>query len=311
MTPTLKQLLNAYWLRPETALWREIDINAMATFRVVSPSLDLGCGDGIFSFIRAGGEFCTKFDAFQSVSNLDKFFDNTDVFDSFNGSLDIEITRTPQYSFDVGLDFKERLLNKASALGLYSELKQGNANDKLPFENESFNTIFSNIVYWLNSPKDVIVEISRILKPGGRVCLMLPNDTLPNYSFYMKHYVSNGYDSRWSFLELLDRGRFLDNIKHAKSYEEWTKIFASAGLKVDRHQYHLSKLTILTWDIGLRPLFPLLMEMIDLIPKNKIEKIKIQWIDTFEKFIIPLIKLDEEGSGEAVPAFHCFELIKI
>lgn len=55
MKEILKNFLNAYWLRPETALWRTLDVEAMRTFKVTSPSLDLGCGDGTFSFIRAGG----------------------------------------------------------------------------------------------------------------------------------------------------------------------------------------------------------------------------------------------------------------
>jgi hypothetical protein len=63
-SPTFHQLLNAFWLRPETAMWREVDIRAMASFEFRSPSLDLGCGDGLFSFIRAGGHFGVGFDAF-------------------------------------------------------------------------------------------------------------------------------------------------------------------------------------------------------------------------------------------------------
>ena len=55
MKEILKNFLNAYWLRPETALWRTLDVEAMRTFKGTSPSLDLGCGDGTFSFIRAGG----------------------------------------------------------------------------------------------------------------------------------------------------------------------------------------------------------------------------------------------------------------
>lgn len=80
-TSTLNQLLNVFWLRPETALWREIDIRAMQSFSFKSPSLDIGCGDGIFSFIRAGGKFSSEFDAFQAMSGLDKFFEKVDVFD--------------------------------------------------------------------------------------------------------------------------------------------------------------------------------------------------------------------------------------
>jgi hypothetical protein len=55
MNKTLNKFLNAYWLRPESALWRTCDVESMKGFEFKAPSLDLGCGDGTFSFLRAGG----------------------------------------------------------------------------------------------------------------------------------------------------------------------------------------------------------------------------------------------------------------
>lgn len=306
---TLKQLLNVFWLRPETALWREIDIRVMHAFEMRSPSLDLGCGDGVFSFIRAGGEFDRSFDAFRSVSQLDQFFKNVDIFDSYNENLSSAVTKPPKYQIDVGFDHKINLLKKAGQLGLYGALKQGDANMPLPFLDASFNSIFSNIVYWLDSPQFVISEISRILKPGGIACLMLPNITFPQFSFYNQLYVKDG-DTRWKFLEMLDRGRFADNIRQAKSLSEWQAMFDQSGLKIERHHTHLSKLTIQAWDIGLRPLFPVLLEMSNEVPPEKFISIKNKWMQTMMAFLEPLVEIDREIPGNEPPAFHCFELRK-
>lgn len=308
-TDTLQQLLSVYWLRPETALWREIDIRTMGAFEMSSPSLDLGCGDGTFSFIRADGKFESGYDAFRSVSQLDKFFQNVDVFDSYNESLSVAVAKKPQYQIDVGFDHKVNLLKKAGQLGLYGALKQGDANQPLPFPEAMFNSVFSNIVYWLDSPQAAISEISRILKPGGRACVMLPNVTFPQFSFYNQLYVKGG-DSRWKFLEMLDRGRFADNIRQAKSLAEWQAMFEQAGLKIERHHAHLSKLTIQAWDIGLRPLFPVLLEMANEVPAEKFLAIKGKWVQTMMAFIEPLIEIDREVPGDEEPAFHCFELRK-
>lgn len=306
---TLQQLLNVFWLRPETALWREIDIRVMQAFEMRSPSLDLGCGDGTFSFIRAGGEFDKSFDAFRSVSQLDQFFQNVDIFDSYDENLSSAVTSPPEYRIDVGFDHKINLLKKAGQLGLYGTLKQGDANQPLPFPDASFNSVFSNIVYWLDSPQDVILEISRILKPGGCACLMLPNITLPQFSFYNQLYVKGG-DARWKFLEMLDRGRFADNIRQAKSADEWQAMFEQAGLKIERHHSHLSKLTIQAWDIGLRPLFPVLLEMANELSPEKLVSIKAKWIQTMRAFLEPLLEIDKTLPGSEQPAFHCFELRK-
>jgi len=306
---TLKQLLNVFWLRPETALWREIDIRTMSAFEMRSPSLDLGCGDGIFSFIRAGGEFDVSFDAFRSVSQLDKFFQNVDVFDAYDETLSSPVTSSPKYQIDVGFDCKTNLLKKAGQLGLYAAFKQGDANQPLPFPDGSFNGIFSNIVYWLDSPLSVISEISRILKPGGTACLMLPNITFPQFSFYNQLYVKDG-DSRWKFLEMLDRGRFADNIRQAKSLDEWQAMFGHAGLIIERHHSHLSKLAIQVWDIGLRPLFPVLIEMANELSPEKRISIKGKWIQIMRSFIEPLLEIDKTLPGNEEAAFHCFELRK-
>jgi len=306
---TLSELLNVFWLRPETALWRELDIRAMKSFAFNSPSLDVGCGDGLFAFIRSGGKFDQKFDAFRAMSGLDKFFDNVDVFDAFNEQTSPVVVKLPEYQIDCGFDHKENLLQKAGQLGLYASLKQGDANQPLPFANESFNSIFSNIVYWLDDPQSVLMEIGRILRPGGKVCLMLPNETLPEFSFYNQLFVKTG-DPKWAFLEKLDRGRFSDNIRQARSQSAWEAMFKSAGLRVAEHKSHLSKTAIQIWDIGLRPLFPVLRRMADAIPEDDFVNIKSEWISTMRQFLEPLIDIDDSLTQGKEPAFHCYILEK-
>ena len=306
---TFDELLNAFWLRPETALWREIDIRAMAPFEFQSPSMDLGCGDGIFSFVRAGGGFDENFDAFRAIAGLDKFFDKVDVFDAFDGSAKPIVIRRPSYSIDCGFDHKENLLRKAEQLGLYRELKLGDANRLLPFPDQSFNSVFSNIVYWLEDPQSAIVEIARVLRPGGHACLMLPNQTLPEFSFYNQLHVKTG-NSDWAFLEKLDRGRFTDNIRQARSGEKWETMFGGAGLSVVRHIAHLSKTVVQIWDIGLRPLFPVLCRMAHALAPDELIKVKCEWVATLRQFLEPLVQMDNQLCQGVEPAFHCYILKK-
>jgi len=308
-TASFNSLLNAFWLRPETALWRELDVRAMRSFHFGAPSLDLGCGDGIFSFIRAGGAFSTEFDAFRAMSGLDRFFDNVDVFDAFDARISPIVTRAPDYRITCGFDHKTNLLNKATQLGLYESLKQGDANQKLPFPDQSFNSLFSNIVYWLDDPQAVLAEIGRILRSGGHACLMLPNRTLPEFSFYNQLYVKTG-DERWSFLEKLDRGRFSDNIRQSRSGTEWETMFRNAGLHVVAHKSHLSKTVVQTWDIGLRPMFPVLYRMSESVPAEKLPAIKQDWIAILRQFLEPLADMDDSLSSATDPAFHCYTLEK-
>jgi SAM-dependent methyltransferase len=308
----LKELLNVYWLRPETALWRALDIETMKDFEITGRSLDLGCGDGVLSFIRGGGQFDISFDDYQSIGNLDKFYKNKDIHDVFIEGYRPVITHGSKYNFSAGLDHKENLLLKAEALDLYKETIVHDANKALPIEDNKFDTIFSNIVYWLNDPQKSINEIARVMSSGGKVALMLPNITMPEFSFYNNHFIKTE-DRRYEFLKLMDRGRYSSNIKVAKSYGEWKELFGNSGLKIVDHKMHLSKTVIEIWDIGLRPLFPVLHKMVNAIEdKDKLIDVKREWIDIFMQFLEPIFNLEMDGllDQNAEKAFHYFVLEK-
>lgn len=303
--PYIPRLLNVFWLRPETALWRACDIQAMAKFSVQSPSLDLGCGDGIFSFIRAGGELRDDFDVFRSVGRLDEFFENADVFDHFEEHEAPVVIAQPRYKFDVGFDQKRNLLRKASQLSFYAKLVEGDADRALPFASESFASIFSNIIYWLEDPQFALTEVGRVLAPGGQACLMLPSDTFARFSFYGRFFLETG-DKRFQFLEKLDRGRLADNIKQCKSDADWRKLFSNAGLRVDHHARHLWGPLVQIWDVGLRPLFPVLKKMTACVEPATLSALKREWVETLAAFARPLVELDAVERTPAESGFHCY-----
>ena len=55
-TKILKNLLSVYWLRPETAIWRTLDAIQLQKIKFIRPIVDIGCGDGIFTFSTFGGK---------------------------------------------------------------------------------------------------------------------------------------------------------------------------------------------------------------------------------------------------------------
>lgn len=313
MDSILHNFLNVYWLRPESALWRTLDVEAMKDFRFESPSLDLGCGDGNFSFLRAGGAFADSFDAFMQVGNLDKFFENVDVYDCYNsrkmGIGKGRICRPPDYQIDVGLDHKASLLSKAKELDFYRQFVEADANGRLPFEDESFQTVFSNIIYWLDNPSKAFREIYRILKKGGCCCAMLPNTAYLDSSFYYSLYLKEKR-REFEFLKLIDRGRITDNLKIVNTYDGWKEVIEVAGLKIEACIPHLSKPMLQIWDIGLRPLFPLLKKMTEQIETPALLEIKKEWIELFERLGRPLVENDKLLAKGTEFGFFCFILRK-
>jgi len=305
----MKELLKIYWLRPETALWRYLDINAMENFKFKSPSLDIGGGDGLFSFIRAGGEFELLFDAFKSMKKMNNYFDGEDVWNHYDDSLSPNIIKQPNYKIDYILDHKQALLSKAKTLNLYNNFIQHDANKKLPFSDNKFNTIFSNIVYWLDNPDKTLKEIYRILKKDGECCLFLPNSSYFDFSFYNELYLKTN-NKDFEFLKFLDKGN-LSKMKSAKTYDEWKIIIENSGLLIKEHKMHLSKTAMQIWHIGLRPIFPLLLDMVNSIGnKEKIKNIKKNWINTFNMMLKPIAEIDDKLNPTDEHAFHMFILKK-
>ncbi len=305
----LRQFMKVFWLRPETALWRACDCMALNDVQFLSPMADVGCGDGLFSFTRAGGELDASYDMFSHVAGLDTFFDKVDIYNHFEESgIAPIVVRKPDYQFDIGVDHKEALLQKAFSLGLYKKVAQADANKSLPLEDNTYRTIFSNILYWLDDFPVTLTEMRRALTDDGKIILHVPNNTLRDYSFYQRLHVRTG-DPKWEWLHLIDRGRS-DNIRQCLSYEEWSEIFKKAGLRIVHHRNYLSKLLLEAWDIGLRPISPFLIEMANEMAAERRKDIKLRWIEELLPLIRPFCTLQSPDDAAHPPGFHLFVLEK-
>ncbi len=294
--------LNAAWLRPESALWDAIASTIISKHEIVPPSLDLGCGNGIFSFITAGGEFSIDYDWYVNV-DAGGFWENRDIYDSCRiNDLENQIVKRPEYNFTYGLDHKTNLLRQAGALNFYENLIDHDANLALPFKERQFKTVFSNILYWLNEPVHSLREIYRVLDKGGTAVLCIPNSNFFDYCFTYHWKEDNS-----ELLRLLNRGRS-ECMHRTFSYKEFERMAREVGFEVSYHTCYLAPLTLKIWDIGLRPLSPLLIKMTNcLTPKDR-SLIKKEWIDTMRCFLFPLYEMENESKQEG--GFHLFVLKK-
>lgn len=298
----LKAHLNAAWLRPESALWDAVASSHILRHKITPPSLDLGCGNGIFSFITAGGRFSINYDWYINVDEA-RMNDGRDMYDACSiSNLKKYIIKNPAYRFTFGLDAKANLLKQASLLGFYDNVIEHDANKRLPFRNGQFKTIFSNILYWLKDLDRSLEEIYRILDATGTALLCFPNETFYDYcvSYQWKEKHSN-------LLKLLNRGRS-EAIHWTISYNEFVKKARKAGFKIASHSYYLLPLTLKIWDIGLRPLSPTLIKMANNLEREKRAMIKKEWMEIAMDFIKPLY--ETEKKSRAAGGFHLFVVQK-
>jgi hypothetical protein len=69
-------------------------------------------------------------------------------------------------------------------------------------------------------------------------------------------------------------------------------------------------MTVQVWDIGLRPLFPVLRKMVAQIDRDTLTPIKLEWVGIFEKFLRPLFEMDGDSDRSIEPGFHCFTVAR-
>jgi len=303
----LKSFLNLYWLRPENGLLSAFQSKVFDDIPFVSPSIDISCGDGLFDFIHFGGKIDDEIDFFQKTI-AEKFSHDSfvDIFDSFDENYEVKILKNPKHKIDYGTDWKQSLLNKSEKLNFYENLILHDNNQlPLPFDDNFFKTIYSNAIYWTQKDKvkSLLGDIHRVLHPDGIAILqvMTPShlETLNEMSAFLSP----------KAIEILDRKR-RDTMTIEWNANDWKNLISNSGFKIKeiRNTYP-NKIILDIWNIGLRPIGHLLIQMSDSLPLEKRRQIKKEWVDIFYELFKPLLNLEETYTDETQP-YPCFILSK-
>jgi len=276
----LDRFLNVYWLRPENALWRTLDCHALADIRFEEPSLDVGCGHGVFSFIRAGGDFSRDFDVYSSIENTTGYADGNDIYDA----VDVwhpAISRQPDYRITMGIDRKANLLDKARTLGIYRDLQVVDCNGKMPFEAGSFETIYTNIADEIQQRQDHLADMATLLTPSGKLVMTVKTSRL--YECRMEA-LAPGFSENW--IQLIDRGRSA-TYADLPDLSGWSELLDSAGLELLEARSAVGSMQGSMWEVGLRPLSPVLIKMTNSLNQEARLQSKAEWIEVWKELLEP------------------------
>jgi SAM-dependent methyltransferase len=279
----LRRFVQAYWLRPENAFWMTLRSETLAQCRLAHPSIDLGCGDGVFAFLHCGGVFDPDFDVFKAVGDLDRVRDeHLDMFDHVTESYEPQIVSPAEDRIDVGADLKAAMLAKAERLNIYDRLVEHDNNRPLPFGDDSFETVYCNAAYWVANIDTFLSEIARITRPGGRIILQVKLDSMRRYTLDAHRSVLGD-----RFLDIIGRGR-LDTWPSLADRAPWEARFAAAGLSIQSAMPFVTGTHAHVWDIGLRPVAPMLVKMANALEPRTRASIKRDWVDLFCDLLEPL-----------------------
>lgn len=286
----LAEHLSMYWLRPESALWDAIAANEIRSALVGRKNiLEVGIGNGFFSFLLFGGRFSDRFDWFYSVETTG-FRKNEDIFDH-DAKIDLGeyIDKAPSQRLKYAIDHKQSLLNQATRLAFVDHPIRHDANNPLP-PLDGVETIYSNILYWLNDSMVVLRQWQDILPVGGRVVIVFPNSR-----FYR---MCRSYSDSSRLWCLLNRGRASSMMWHMDLSEFEEKISGDTDFKIVNGKTYLSDLTLKIWDIGLRPISPALIRMANAVDSLTRFEIKQEWCELMMPYMQEMLQKDMESKGE-------------
>lgn len=304
----LEQLLQVFWLRPETALWRTFDCLYMDKYADIhGKSADLGCGDGVMSYIMSGGKI-NDYDVFSDVTGLDKYNTGEDIFNCMTEQTLCLDNSQVKYNYSFGLDHKDGLINKAKRFTpFYEETLVYDLNSNLPSETSRLDSAFSNILYWLDDPVKILSNWNSKLNKNGKLMLFVPGKKFKEKAWL---YYKAPHKGSHKYLNYFDRS-YGHLIKHCYSTSMWSEIFENAGFSISTHRPYLTDSVMEIWNVGTRPIAPLLINMANNLDKSYRDEAREEWKDYFSKFLTPIIEGEfDRNPEETETAFHFFVLEK-
>ncbi len=151
----------------------------------------------------------------------------------------------------VGLDNGPEMVRKATINRIYKKVVLGDAA-KMPFENQSFDFIFSNsVVEHIEDIEGVLSEMKRVLKKDGIIILTVPNNYLTGRSIFSALGLRG--ISRWYGEK---RNKKFDHF-NLWNRETWGKKLEKNGMRIVEPCSYLSKQETEYWDFLLMLFFVL------------------------------------------------------
>lgn len=290
------ELFNLNWLRPESALFSFLQMRILLNLKdpyLKYPLLDIGCGDGLFTSILFGARLNKNYDAYESLD-----FCKSDIYNNYTNLPD-DFLLSKSKQFGSGMDIKDNSVNRVRELKTYDLVKTGDAR-KIPFEDKSFNSVFSNMIDDIktNDLDIVFNEANRVLKKDGFFVFITPNkrfrESLLYYNKAQEFKKQENLDKYKHYLEL-DRGR---SEWESRDMSLWSDIFKKTSFEFVKSVEFVNKDLLQFWDTGLRPFLKHTMTLRNTLRQNNmLFPIKQIWVEVIKNYLFKFIEKENKECG--------------
>lgn len=248
-----------YWLKPFDAVNDAANAVSLLKFDWANkPILEIGGGDGVFSFIMHGGMFNFLGDRYDQADISKK----DDMFDIYKLGTKIAVRKESAVKFDLGIDLKLSHLFKSREIESYKYLISG-FPEELPVKPKIFKTIFLYTFHGLTDYGKTLKEIKRVIREDGILLALVVNDAVKNrfICFRLHNYFKKiGLNGPADFFLKLDAGRQKEIGEiFAKNLKEWKTLFQEAGFKIEDIYTQVSPFLWEVYDMQTRPLLKILV----------------------------------------------------
>lgn len=254
-----------------------------------------------------GGETNYNFDDYCDLPNYSNKNKRNDFFQNIKKCHLNPIKKPANIKIQIGTSWKKAHLIRAKRLNLYKNLYLVKIGKALPFKSNSAATIWAPNLFW-NKPSHlnkIIKEFKRILQKNGRIVLIVPDKSQKTHEFWQSL-----KDSLKYYYKNFNRGIIKNLTLNAKSAKAWKQLFERNELKVSKHIKFLPALVGKVYQLGFRPMFPVLLQIYQKLEKSNprgLRHLKQRWLKSITHFMIPLCSIPEKGiHGKRL--WHAFEL---
>ncbi len=279
----LRRYLQVYWLKPFDAVNDAANAWALRQFPWEGPVLEVGGGDGVFSFIMHDGEFLFTDDRYDH-SDPDR---SGDIFDVYRRGFSLTTRRCASLSYEAGVDLKWTHVLKAKETKLYRSAIVSHPQFS-PFVDKSFKTIFLYFPHGMIENGQILdysqtlKEIRRIIRSDGSLLMTAVNGIISN-SFVCyplcEFFRRNGFVRLSEYFRRLDAGRYQEISGFGKSRDQWVRLLENSGFKLTDGWSQVSPLAWRVYDLQTRPLLRPLIRWNRFLQRAHLKKVvKAAWI---------------------------------